>query len=100
MSNGPMSVFLAISVIALFGVLALAAYSRWEFQATATETCTQIIDKNDFHTETIRNGNYVNERVVYHIYDTCKDRNGIVTKNVSVGYGSENEAILYGLMKR
>ena len=71
-------------------------YSQFEFQTTSTERCFQFADTSDYKTQQVRDGNYIHTREIYHIYDVCKFQNGTESRNVSLGYRTEDEMISYG----
>jgi hypothetical protein len=59
-------------------------YQEAQFKSTATETCQQIVDKDDNQSITVRDGNYVNTKLVYHGYDVCVNKLGTLQEQISV----------------
>jgi len=87
---------IAVSIVAI--MLGFLAYQQATFMSTATEVCSQVIDFDDNKTISVRDGNYVNTRVVYHGYDVCiSKKTGNVTSRTDLGYGTELQIRLHGV---
>ncbi len=85
--------FLLIIIVVMF---CYSAYQNSQFKANAPITCQQVIDKSDYKSVELRDGNYIGYKYVYNGYDICTAKNGTVISNISLGYHEELYFMLYG----
>jgi len=91
------AIFMLIVIIGGFGYMAIRDV---QFKANAPIVCEQIIDKTDMKVIQVRTDNYIDYTTTYHGYDVCRSRDGTIVSNISLGYGTEIEFMIYGLAKK